>query len=369
MITNNWTKAILSLVVIGFLVLYPVHSARSVGAIMYVLKEFGLDLIARVIGRTFLTKMINSTTDFLSKNGRDGLPNFVQDWRSFLQEAQYRGEDITRATIGEAINNNAICDYLKSPLANAFGAFAQSGFSATKHRVDSLQYYALRNRCTLPVGFNVNTFRNDFSVGGGWAAWDKLIQPQNNFFGVYADSLDELEKQRSFEERRDRSEAEAGSGFTSKTGGKEGGCEIRSPGNVACLVLGQIQTPSKILGEIGSDLNTGEFDWLTSCDELSECLISATTFVLNRLGNFTGAGSRVSEPPPADTSFGDAAKDEVFNDCVKSKEAGCVEKAKRLECTTFTSPDGTTTEDCVEIIDQGIFNVCMDEARRICTVQ
>ena len=51
MITNRRTKVVLSFIVIGFLVLYPIHSARSVGAIMFVLKEFkenGLVMLQKI---------------------------------------------------------------------------------------------------------------------------------------------------------------------------------------------------------------------------------------------------------------------------------------------------------------------------------
>ncbi|MBI2063827.1 MAG: hypothetical protein HYT65_02445 [Candidatus Yanofskybacteria bacterium] len=375
---NSWKKTLASFIIIGFLVFLPIQAVNSAGAVVYVLKEFGLDLVARVIARTFLSTMTNAMSKFIGENGRDGLPNFVQDWRYFLEDAQYRGEDITRAIIGDAIDisSGTVCQYLRGSLGSAFGAGKVPGFSPFNNRVDSLQYYKLRNRCTLPANFNVGLFRNDFSAGGGWAAWDKLIQPQNNFFGVYADSLDEVERQRSFEESRDRSEAEAGSGFTSKMSGDDG-CLIRG-GNSSCLVLGSVLTPAKILEATGSQLNTSEFDFITGCDELSECIYNVLSSLTDRLSSFIDA--KVGEAFEADTSRGDALMEKARQDCIKAGENTCTEKAKKLDCdASATGGDGGNVDggggggdssiDCIERIDSGIFNTCMAEVNNNCDIR
>ena len=178
-------KIILLLVIVGSLIFYPLYIVKAASGWLIVTKEFVLDLVGRVISRILMSVLSNTVVGKIKTSGRDGGPAFIQDWRNFLAEAQYRGEDITRATVADAaIGSGAtICSYLKSPLTIAFGAGSiLPNFNAFKYRIGSLQYYKERNRCTLPAGFNVNTFRNDFSAGGGWAAWDKLIQPQNNFF-------------------------------------------------------------------------------------------------------------------------------------------------------------------------------------------
>lgn len=378
MIDNYWIKTTISVIVISFLIFYPMQVVHSAGAVAYILKEFGLDLIARVFARNFLSTMLDSVTDFISENGRDGLPNFVQDWRYFLEDAQYRGEDIARAIIGDAIDfsSGTVCDYFRGSLGSAFGAGKVAGFSPFNNRVDSLQYYKLRNRCTLPADFNVSLFRNDFSAGGGWAAWDKLIQPQNNFFGVYADSLDEVARQRGFEESRDRSEAEAGSGFTSKMSG-DGGCATGGE-NSFCLVLGEILTPAKIFETAGSKLNQSEFDFVTGCDELSECIFNILSSLTGRLGNL--AATKVTDQFEADTSQGDALMEKARADCIKAGENTCTEKAKYLDCEAdATGGDGgdidggggggDSSVDCIEIIDSGIYNACMAEVNDNCNIQ
>lgn len=362
-------KTLASFIIISFLIFLPIQIVYSAGAVVYILKEFGLDLIARVLARTFLSTLMNNATEIISTAGRiPGTPTFVQDWRTFLEEAQYRGEDTTRAIIGGATApEGTICQYLKNSLASAFGASKVDGFQPFRYRVDSLQYYSERNKCTLPIGFNVNTFRNDFSAGGGWAAWDKLIQPQNNFFGVYADSLDELARQRSFEEKTDQSEA-GPSGFTST----RSAC-VLGGGNTPCLVLGQVLTPGQILKDTAAHLNLSELDWMTDSDELSEVLYDVgynIGLAFNaRLLDF--ATSKITGSIEADTSQGDAL-------CVRAGEGPCYEKAKKWDCNASATggsggssggSGGSASTDCEQTIDQGIFDACMAEVRASCGIR
>ncbi len=375
---NHHLKTLLIIFILSFLILYPLQIVRS-ASIAYILKEFGLDVAARIIARIFTSKLGNDITDFISKNGRDGGPNFIQHWRGFLSDSQYRGEDITRAVIGDAIDagSGTICSYLRSPLASIFNAGKIPGFDASKYRVNSLQYYKLRNRCTLPAGFDVNLFRNDFSAGGGWAAWDQLIQPQNNIWGVVGDTQNELEQQRSFEQTTDSGEVQAGGGFTSKRSG-DLGCELKGQ-NTSCLVLGQVLTPADIFKDTIGKINTAEFDWLTGSDELSEVVTFAASWVTGRLNNLVTAKSATSF-----TADNSAARDY----CIKAGRLDCQEKAKKLNCSAEggsggSGGDGSTNSgtgsggsggdggsvDCKDEIDQGIYDACMAEVTASCNTQ
>lgn len=254
----------------------------------YATKEFGLDLIARFIAKEFYTIMSDSIVGRILVSGRDDSPAFVQDWRQFLQSGQYRGEDVFRATIADATlgDKATVCPYLRQDLANVFNAKSPvPGFNPSKYRVNALQYFKLENRCTLPSNFNVQAFQKDFR-NGGWAAWGRLIEPQNNFFGLYANALDELAKQRAFEERTDEKEAETGGGYTSKRLADTGtGCAGEGP-NKQCLVLGKIVTPGDIFGKSAAATIDRELDWLISSDEISEVLIDSVAFVQQKLINF-----------------------------------------------------------------------------------
>ncbi len=298
-------KLIISVVLVGALLLAPLYAARAAGAIMYILKEFGLDIVARFLTRVFLSKMQNGIMGQVLKSGRDGGPAFVQDWRKFLQNAQYRGEDVLRAEVADATlgSNPTVCPYMRSSLAQIFGAQQTvPNFNSSNYRVDSLQPFKLRNRCSLPTGLDVNSFRNDFS-NGGWDAWGKLIQPQNNFYGVYNDSLSELYKQRGFEQGIDKSEAESGSGNVSK----RANCSGEGP-NRQCTVLGVVITPGTIFSDSEKSKINKELDWLIGADELSEVIANFTSVVLSNLANYA-ANAIVSENPPREDPTYDASSE------------------------------------------------------------
>lgn len=382
---REWLKLCIVVILVLSLAFSPLHFARAVSGWLIVLKEYALDTLARVIGRVLFSVLSNTIVGKILILGRTdasgvGGPAFIQDWRDFLAGAQYRGEDTFRAQLADAIDpvSGTVCQYLRSSLDTAFGAAKIPGFDSSKYRIDALQYFNVRNRCSLPSGFDVNVFRNDFSQGGGWATWEKLIQPQNNFYGVYADSMAELENQREFEEKLDTSEAESGSGYTSKRTGCSGSGENRQ-----CTILGKVVTPGDLFGKTGAATIDRELDWLVSSDELEEVIVDVAGTLVNRLVNFavesvvpstrniTGDASRV--PPDA------VGRSQL--DCVQTKEPGCTLKAKNLQCDVSADggdgggggadagaggSGGSANANCVEVIDQGVYDACMAEARAAC---
>lgn len=344
-----WQKLIVFLIIISISLIFPLHIAKAISGWLIVLKEYVLDLIARLIARTLLSIMSNTILNRIATAGRFGGPAFVQDWRDFLEQGQYRGEDTFRAILADAAlsPNATVCPFLRQPLATSFNVkpggvgTGQSEFNAcvnqcvgfqgcitprggttpitqqdfdnclaaarltcvptcqgqglgtsptsfvsSKYRVDAVQYYNLRNQCSLPTNFNLAAFSNNFSQGGGWSAWQKLIQPQNNIYGTYADSFRELVTQRGFEEGIDKSEAESGSGYTSKRqDGIQAGCTGVGP-NKQCLILGKVVTPADLFGKTGASTIDKELDWLTDSDEIAEVIVAVAGALVNRLTNF-----------------------------------------------------------------------------------
>ena len=251
-----------------------------VADIPYSIKEQVEDVIVRSLARNAQTTLQRGVLERIRRYGRDGGPAFVQDWRQFLQVGQYRGEDVFRAILADATvgDNPTICPHLRQSLTNIFNAKVPvAGFNPAKYRVGSLQYFKIENRCTLPSGFDIEAFQKDFSKGG-WAAWARLMEPQNNFFGLLANATAELGKQRAFEEQIDKSEAESGGGFTSKRGGCQG-----SGSNLTCVVLGEIKTPGQILEATVQRSIDEDFSWITSSDEFSELLAGLANSLFNSL--------------------------------------------------------------------------------------
>ena len=296
-------KITIVLILVFSFVFFPLYAARASDWWFY-LKEYILDLISRLISRVLLSIMSNGITRVILTSGRPALPGvapgpaLVRDWGDFLQTAQHRGEDILRATVANVTQGSdaTACPYLRNDLATSFGAQNRliPGFNPSNYRLDSLEPFKLLTKCTLSPGVNVGAFKNNFSQGG-WTAWNQLIQPQNNFFGTYVLGLDELTKQRAFQQSSDLNEATAGSGYTSK----RTGCTIRQTGgNEQCLVYGQIITPGDLFGKTGAQTIDQELGWLVSSDELTEAVVVLTGIVTDKLTNFV-VNSLFEEVGPA----------------------------------------------------------------------
>ncbi len=276
------TLIIFLFLVISFFVFAPLYQAKATDW-FYALKEYGLDLLARFISKTIYAFMSDNIVGRLLLSGRDGGPAFIENWRDFTQLSQYRGEDIFRATISNITlgGGATACSHIRSPLSLIFNAKSPvTGFIPDNFRVNSLQPFKLKNDCTLPSNLNVAAFTRDFTQGG-WPAWNELIKPQNNFSGVFTNSIIELDNQRSFEENLDRTEAISGSGFT----GKQSPCKGTGQ-NKQCLIFGQVVTPGKLFSDSAAATIDRELDWLISSDEISETLIDATAYVQQKLVNY-----------------------------------------------------------------------------------
>lgn len=277
-----------------------------VADIPFSIKEQVEDVVVRAAARRLQSELQKRVWSKIQSSGRDSLPGapgaaFVQDWREFLQGGQYRGEDVFRAILADATvgQNATVCEYLRGPLGKVFRAYSVvPNFIPSKYRVNSLQYFKIENRCTLPADFDLEAFKKNFN-SGGWGAFLKLTEPQNNFLGLYANSVSELEKQRGFEEKVDQEEAAAGSGFTSR----RTNCQGRGP-SLRCVVLGDIQTPGEILQQTVQRSIDEDFSWITSADEFSELLANIAG---NLLGNMLDKLDNLAKGAPG------RAAGQVFN--------------------------------------------------------
>lgn len=333
MFNNYWLKLFAVIIISTSLIFFPIYSAYSLQAILYHLKEYVLDPLGRIIARTLLSKLENKIIKKINTLGRNGGPAFVQNWRNFKQSAQYRGEDIFRAMLAKA----PVCDYIKGSVDNIFGAKDTAGISSGLNRLYNLQPFGTRVRCssTIKSAADVNAFRNDFSKGG-WEAWRNLIKPQNNFYGVYAQSLSELSKQRAFTEGIDTNEATSGSGFTSARDGS--GC-VGKGTNRKCTILGNIVTPGKLFSKAGAATIDRELGWLTSSDELAEVIVSVITSVGNRLTNFASGGLISLPPNPANIGADTAAKDANLGPVISACINSCVgQQCGNIPTTTCDIP-------------------------------
>ncbi len=286
-------KITVFLLISSALAFYPFIQAKAVptgdistAALLY--KETVIDPAARLIANEILKSVTNKIVGNIATAGRDGGPAFVQNWRNFQLQGQYRGEDIWRGILDIAVNGESslgisplICDYIRQ--SAAFNSFQpvkvpnliQSGLN---RRVDSLQEYLVSARCDPIINQNYSVFIQDFEAGGGWDTFQRLLQPQNNIYGAIGLALDELERQRSIEESADLQEAVSAFGFL----GKRPLCISRGISG-ECAVWDNIVTPGDVLGKTVTEAVNQSLAWVTNADELDEILSHIISSLVDRV--------------------------------------------------------------------------------------
>ncbi|OGN08678.1 MAG: hypothetical protein A3J46_01720 [Candidatus Yanofskybacteria bacterium RIFCSPHIGHO2_02_FULL_41_11] len=256
-------------------------------------KELFKDTISRCIARQILNRMNQGILTLTRKMGRDDGPIFVQNWRNFQTNAQYRGEDIFRAIL----SNTKLCSYLDKDVKDLFNISTKVSLLGQNIRINDFDSFQVRAGCTLPNNFSFDDYKKDFSGNGGWQAWSRLLEPQNNFYGTLFQSLDEAGKQRALEESGDILETQ-GHGFTSKRGDNAAeSCELRGPSG-RCLIYSEVDTPGVIISELSAEALKSELNWIVGVDELNEVIMNMYNVLINRLSDLSGERNKDETSPP-----------------------------------------------------------------------
>lgn len=246
-------------------------------------KEENLDVAARCIARQLFDGSITGMLGIVRTGGRDGAAAYVKDWRNFQANAEYRGEDIFRAIL----SNTQLCNYMGQGIKNLFGVTSRRTIPPnTQTRIGNLDPYQLRASCTMPSNFSITNYQRDFAGNGGWDAWSRMLEPQNNYYGALLMAQDEVAKQRNLESSADTNEAISGQGYTAK---REA---CKTTGNVPrCTVLGTVLTPGSTLSDAVNTTFQSELNWLANSDELNEVIASLIERFVNRLLNIEAPDS------------------------------------------------------------------------------
>lgn len=371
--TQYWLKLTLVITLSFVLVLFPLHQAKALEAALYYLKEYVIDLIARLIGRFLLSRMSNSIMTEINAAGTIGDGPLVRDWRGFSQESQYRGEDVFRAMLAKT----PVCSYLRDSVDSIFNSkdsltLGDPGLN----RIYAPQPFKSRNACTSSLSSGqVAGFRDDFT-DGGWEAWRQLIQPQNNLYGVFGDSVNEFGNQRSFTQANERGEAQAGSGYLSKRNtGESSACKI--PGiSGRCIIWNNVQSPGDLFSQSSANTILEELDWLTDVDELSEAVVAGISFATSMITSFSGT---LDEPDfdigddedRRDAEFG-GVREACVEDCVDERTISQCSEIPidcKSECISFTTNPDTGDSVCREWTtecDDDEFEACQERERTFC---
>ncbi len=246
----------------------------------YVSKETVLDIIARCTAREIFDKMVGNTLNVVRNHGRDGGPTFIQNWRNFTTNSQYRGENVFRAIL----SNTQLCDYFSNDFKTLFRANNKTALPRNQNtRVDNLDPYQLRANCTMPAGWSLDAYNQDFSGNGSWLAFAKLLEPQNNALGSYNLALEEINNQKNLEQTNDMAQAQSGGSFIGRSGrGAANSCLLMGT-NDKCVVYEDIKTPGSILEGSVNATTQQEIAWITNVDELNEVITELISGLLNRI--------------------------------------------------------------------------------------
>lgn len=244
-------------------------------------KEYIYDPINRCIAKGVLDRAVNGVLDIVRKQGRDGGPTYVQNWRNFQTNSQYRGEGIFRAEL----STTTLCNYFGNAIKTLFGATAPTSLPPSQNlRVNNFDPFKLRANCTLPPNFNMADYQKDFAGNGGWNAWSRLLEPQNNYYGALFGSLDEASRQRALEESGAINETQ-GHGFTAIRGSDAtDSCQIMGR-NGKCLIYKDIKNPGTILADSVAATVNQDLGWVVSSDEINELMGDIFSRLTSRLKN------------------------------------------------------------------------------------
>ncbi|MEK7659496.1 MAG: hypothetical protein AAB338_02495 [Patescibacteria group bacterium] len=260
----------------------PVKDAEVIGLLkQLVKKEFELDPAAREIAGINLNNMNDFIIQTLKTMGRKGDINdtgelnvFVNNWRNFSLEGQYRAEDLWRGILYVGAYGNQqleipplLCDHIRnSPAFRSLLPREVNNLiqSKIRRKVNALEEYLVTSKCDSFVNENYETFLNDFNAGGGWEMFEKLSQPQNNVFGAINLAMDELERQRQIEEQSDLQEANSGSGYLGRRQ-----CLSSGPAG-QCVIWSNVNIPANLAVETLGALINQNLAWFVTTDEAGE---------------------------------------------------------------------------------------------------
>ncbi|MEK7125229.1 MAG: hypothetical protein AAB864_02490 [Patescibacteria group bacterium] len=270
----------------------PVEDAAAIDELQDILndtttlreKEEIWDLVARCAARTFFDNEVTRILFAARRGGREGGPAYVRNWRNFQTNAEYRGEAVFRAIL----SNTKLCDYLSKDLKNTFHVQPKDKLSLKNQniRVGDFDPFTLRAKCTLPQNFDIAKYQKDFTGNGGWAVFERLLQPQNNPYGLALAALSEVNKQRALEVSADLNEARTGQGFLATRGSPQASCKQRNASG-RCVFFADIKSPSGyVAASVGATINQ-ELAWLTNADELNEVLVRVITRLSDRFIDFS----------------------------------------------------------------------------------
>lgn len=172
-------------------------------------KEFGVDTAVSVLVE-MAVRAISGAVVKWANSGFKGSPNFTTSLRRHMlgQEGEIIQRLLERIQIGE-FNGGFFCGPFSEYLVNAF----ELQLIVHKESEDP----PLTNQCTLDhimgqAGKTLDGFKRDFRQGG-WPAWVKLVEEENNVFGAHVMMQREFWKRKEERTNEEKQQLSFGDGF------------------------------------------------------------------------------------------------------------------------------------------------------------
>ncbi len=230
------------------------------------------DCMRDVLAKMILDWLTDQIVQWIQGGGE---PLFVSDWKGFLNEA-------ANTAIGRVIQESDLA-FLCSPLRYQL-------------KLSLLPGRSFRDRigCTLDdVIANIENFYEDFTRGG-WIAYNRLWEPQNNYYGARLILHDEILTRAAEAQEAAKNEALAGSGFLSVKKCKkydeekynkcleatENNTELCPREDESFCLEYEIQTPGSIVGRAAGEAITSDIKWAENIKSWVAAIVNA---VINRL--------------------------------------------------------------------------------------
>ncbi len=240
--------------------------------------------IAMAKFRKLLLDMIVNEIIVWIQGGGD--PKFITDWEGFLRNAA----DVAGATALEELIGKSTMNEL---CYGDWGPRINIALSAPQKFENSIT-------CTFDdIKANFTNFTNNFH-NGGWEAWIKTTEMQNNPYGLYLLTLDEKLERELIAKEAAIQRASAGSGILSDRVCKQQICvddysgqKTTSTGSFAENEIGndcwcelwETKVPAKIVGDGLSKSLFSDVEWLQNNEEWESYVVAISDALINRFIN------------------------------------------------------------------------------------
>lgn len=287
----------------------------------FAVKELALDTVAWQLANMAIKRIASQTVNWIN-SGFQGNPAYVTDPGQFFLDL---GDNVASKYLSETSLNN-LCAPFKAEVRLAL---------VKNYLSDTGQTYS----CSLStLKNNYDQFMQDFSVGG-WDGWFELIESsQNNPYGSYLDTKNQLTIQIGSDQAKYSEQLSWGRGILSYETCPEGqtvtqqqiddGLAMGDPNYIGwnagdCWVKKQTVTPGSVIeGQLNENLSSG-LKRLEVADEINEIIMALLNQLIGRVVGGIGNGLRgASQGPNPYTS-----------QLTSETEQGNYDTSKYLSCT------------------------------------